>query len=362
MAIGVYPNYSTSYSAEGLSEQQLLVLAVEAAESMSWQFQYLSASGFVVASIPWVARVEIRISAGTVSISSTSIARELWDRGKNKQNADRFIQMLEALKAAIPTDALSLRYEELAPYFPPLYADALKHPAKKNSTAFADIFAIFKPTKGYFITPILVNLNLLIFLLMVLTGVSPMNPDSESLIAWGANLRQLTLNGEYWRLLSCCFVHIGVLHLFMNMYAFLLIGAQLEPRLGKKRFIWAYILSGIAASATSLWWHTNNSISAGASGAIFGMYGLFLALLNTKLVEKRNRKQLLASVIFFVGYNLLGGLQQGIDNAAHIGGLISGLLLGIIFIPGLRFEQRRNMSAIKEETEKTFQPKQEDYY
>lgn len=340
MAIGIYPKYEATHPLTGLNRQQFLVLAVEAASRLGWQIRYFSATGFIAASLPWVARVDIRIDEDNAHFSSTSIARELWDRGKNKENINRFVQTLDALKVVISPEQLSARYEELEPMLPPPYADALQRTAPKSSSALADIFAIFRPVDGYFITPLLLNLNLFVFLLMILTGVSPIEPDGNSLIAWGANFRPATMGGELWRLLTCCFVHIGVLHLFMNMYAFLLIGAQLEPRLGVLRFLTAYILSGIAASTTSLLWHTNNSISAGASGAIFGMYGVFLALLNTNLVEKRNRKQLLASVIFFVGYNLLGGLQQGIDNAAHLGGLITGLLIGVLFIPALRKAQK----------------------
>ena len=345
MAIGLFPKYTASYPLAGLTGQTFLVLAVEAAARLGWRLQYLSPTGFIGASLPWIARVIIRIDGDSVNLSSTSIARELWDRGRNKENISRFIHTLDELKAEIPVEYLAARYEELALMLPPPGTDALQQPTAKVSSAAADIFAIFKPVKGYFITPLILNLNLLVFLLMILTGVDLMNPDSRSLLAWGANLRPLTLGGEWWRLITCCFIHIGALHLLMNMYAFLLIGAQLEPRLGRTRFLTAYILSGIVASATSLWWHdNNNSISAGASGAIFGMYGVFLVMLNANLVEKGKRKQLLASVIFFVGYNLLGGLQPGIDNAAHIGGLLTGLVISTSFIPGLRKAQSRKLA------------------
>ncbi len=172
---------------------------------------------------------------------------------------------------------------------------------------------------------------------MAVTGVSVVQPDSGSLLFWGANYGPLTLSGEWWRLLSACFLHIGVVHLLMNMYAFLLIGAQLEPRLGSLRFSVAYFLTGIIASGISLWWH-GHTISAGASGAIFGMYGVFLAMLTTDLVEKRSRKQLFASILFFVVYNLLGGLKEGVDNAAHLGGLVAGLVIGYCYVPKLRAE------------------------
>lgn len=178
-------------------------------------------------------------------------------------------------------------------------------------------------------------LNIAVFILMILSGVNAFLPDSESLIQWGANFRPITLEGEWWRLITSCFLHIGVFHLLMNMYALLYIGLLLEPHLGRARFLGAYLLTGIFASITSLWWH-DLTISAGASGAIFGMYGVFLAMLTTNFIEKSARKALLTSIAVFIGYNLLNGLKGGIDNAAHIGGLISGLIIGYAYFPSLK--------------------------
>jgi rhomboid protease GluP len=126
------------------------------------------------------------------------------------------------------------------------------------------------------------------------------------------------------------------------MYALLYIGLLLEPHLGKTRFAAAYLLTGIIASLTSLWWHSL-TVSAGASGAIFGMYGVFLAMLTTNLIEKTARKALLASIAIFVVYNLVYGLKGGIDNAAHIGGLTSGLVIGYAFIPSLKKPEQNGL-------------------
>jgi rhomboid protease GluP len=170
---------------------------------------------------------------------------------------------------------------------------------------------------------------------MVISGVNVISPANESLLLWGANFRPYTLDGQAWRLLTNCFLHIGILHLLFNMYALMYIGILLEPRLGSWRFGIAYILTGIMGSVTSLYIHPI-TISAGASGAIFGMYGVFLAMLTTNLIEKNQRKALLTSIAIFVGYNLLNGVKGGIDNAAHIGGLVSGIILGYSFYPGVK--------------------------
>jgi rhomboid protease GluP len=170
---------------------------------------------------------------------------------------------------------------------------------------------------------------------MGISGINIIEPNGQSMISWGANFKPLTLGGQWWRLVTNCFLHFGIFHLLMNMYALLFIGLLLEPYMGKLRYLSAYLLTGIAASIVSLWWH-DLTISAGASGAIFGMYGVFLALLTSNLIEKRWRKIQLGSIIIFVGYNLLSGLKDGIDNAAHIGGLLSGLFIGYSSIPSLK--------------------------
>lgn len=199
-----------------------------------------------------------------------------------------------------------------------------------------------KLQKGFVVTPVLIGLNILIFILMVVNGVNIMEPSTDDLLRWGANFRPSTLNGEWWRLFSCVFIHIGVLHLIFNMYALLYIGVLLEPLLGSFKFFSAYMITGVFASLTSLAWH-DLTVSAGASGAIFGMYGVFLAMLTTNLIEKEARKQLLTSIGIFVGYNLLYGLKGGIDNAAHLGGLISGLIIGYAFYPVLKNPERSKM-------------------
>lgn len=189
---------------------------------------------------------------------------------------------------------------------------------------------LLKPTEGYVVTPILVWLNVGVFLLMAVSGVDLLQPASADLIRWGANYSPLTLGGQPWRLLSSCFLHIGILHLVFNMYALVQIGPILEPLLGTRQFTIAYLTAGLMGSVVSLWWH-DVLLGAGASGAIFGMYGVFLALLTTNWLDATVRRELLKSILTFVGFNLFIGMQSHIDNAAHIGGLVGGLFTGYAY-------------------------------
>lgn len=147
------------------------------------------------------------------------------------------------------------------------------------------------------------------------------------------------------------FLHFGIIHLAMNMFTLFYIGSQLEPMLGKTRYIVAYICAGLMGSMASLMWHSGGSaISAGASGAVFGIAGVFLALLLTNLVPKAIRKSMLQSIGVFVAYNIFYGMRpnSGIDNAAHLGGLIGGMAIGFVyyFSLGERFSSsRRNMQV-----------------
>jgi len=201
-----------------------------------------------------------------------------------------------------------------------------------------EALSLFIPREGYFITPILLNLNILVFILMVIAGLGFLSFKSADLLAWGGNFKPSTTSGEWWRLLTSTFLHGGLMHLLANMCGLLFAGIFLEPKLGKTKYAIVYLVTGLLASITSLWWH-ENTVSVGASGAVFGLYGVFLALLLTKVFPKEFSKALLTGMLVFVGYNLLMGLRGGIDNAAHIGGLVSGFVIGLILSPRLKTDQ-----------------------
>ncbi|CAN5420182.1 hypothetical protein BH09BAC5_BH09BAC5_23200 [soil metagenome] len=205
------------------------------------------------------------------------------------------------------------------------------------------LFALI-PKGDYFFTPIILNINILVFVLMIISGVSPMLPNAEELINWGANVRKLTMGGEPWRLFTSMFLHFGILHLATNMYAFFSIGRILEPFIGKWRFLFLYIFAGLGGSAVSLWWHAADaSVSAGASGAIFGLFGVFAALLTTDLIDQSIRKRMLKSMAGAIFLNLMIGLYGGIDNSAHIGGLVTGAAGGYLCYFDLRDWYRKRI-------------------
>jgi len=339
MAFGLTPKFKRELNPGDITAEQFLVIAVEAAKKTGWKISQITENGLIAYSntsfSSWGEEIKIKINGNTADLESVSTGGQMSDWGKNKSNIKLFVDFFYELKNTFSNEELIERYEVLKPDFITKEESELNKTPLSAGEKITDFLSIFKPTDGYYITPLLIDLNIIIFILMVISGVNVFLPDSESLMIWGANLRPYTMQGEWWRLISNCFLHIGIFHLLMNMYALLFIGVLLEPYLGKIRFLTAYLLTGIAGSVCSLWWH-DLTISAGASGAIFGMYGVFLAMLTTNLIEKNARKPLLISIGIFVFYNLANGMKGGIDNAAHMGGLVSGLFIGYGFYPGLK--------------------------
>lgn len=190
-----------------------------------------------------------------------------------------------------------------------------------------DIFKVKKPV----VTFALIIINVVIFLLMYILGNG--SNDSLTLLIFGANYPPLVRGGEYFRLITSAFLHIGFLHLIFNNYALYVIGSQLESFLGKFKFLVVYLVSAICGSLMSMIF--TDGISAGASGAIFGLLGSILYFGYNYRVYLGN--VLKSQIIPLVILNLsIGFLTPGIDNAAHIGGLLGGL--GITMALGLKYK------------------------
>jgi len=183
-----------------------------------------------------------------------------------------------------------------------------------------ELFRIKKPIVTY----ILIAINIFIFFCMYLFGNG--SNDVATLVKFGANYEPLVKAGEIWRLFTSMFLHIGFFHLLCNMYSLLILGPQLESFFGKGKFLFIYIISGIIGSLFSV--ILTAGVSAGASGAIFGLLGALLyfgyhyrVYLGTVIKSQ---------IIPLIALNLtIGFISSGVDNWAHIGGLIGGILTAI---------------------------------
>lgn len=196
-----------------------------------------------------------------------------------------------------------------------------------------ETYQIFKPEYGFAATPVLIALNVLMFVILAFYGSGFFKFYNRDLVSLGALYEPLVRQGQWWRLFTCMFLHTGILHLFMNMASLYLTGMLLERITGSGKFLAGYLISGIVAAWVSLWWHEEPVVAAGASGAVFGLYGMLLALAVSKLFDTSTKKMFLILLAGTAGYSLLMGfLSEGIDNSAHVGGLAAGLLIGFIYV------------------------------
>jgi rhomboid protease GluP len=183
-----------------------------------------------------------------------------------------------------------------------------------------------------FVSKVLFGINAAVFLGMALAGVSIMNPAVNQLVDWGANYGPLTFGGQPWRLITAVFLHIGIIHLALNMWCLWSLGGLAESLYGSWTFSGIYLVCGLAGALASKVW-AFGGVSAGASGAIFGIAGALLA--SIKLGEfplpREHTGNIVSSLVTFMVYSMVFGfIQPGIDNANHIGGLVAGLILGAL--------------------------------
>jgi rhomboid protease GluP len=186
------------------------------------------------------------------------------------------------------------------------------------------------------ITQIVFGINAAVFLGMVLSSSSVMDFPGGTLVHWGANVGVLTFSGEWWRLLTNIFEHGGLFHIAFNMWCLWNLGQLCESLYGRATYAAIYLICGVGASLASATLHPYVP-SVGASGAIFGLAGALIAAfkLGEFSVPRAALSGTLRSLGGFVVYNLIfGAVIPGIDNAAHIGGLITGLIVGALIALG----------------------------
>jgi rhomboid protease GluP len=182
------------------------------------------------------------------------------------------------------------------------------------------------------VTKALIGINALVFLAMVLRGVSPVTPTTAQLLPWGANWGPLSLANQPWRILASNYVHVGILHIALNMWCLWNLGRLAERVFDGWAYLLIYTVCGIAGSLASLALHPFVT-AAGASGAIFGLAGaLITALYLGHLgIPRQALRGTIKSLVLFAIYNLaFGAAIPGIDNSAHVGGLLAGLALGAV--------------------------------
>jgi rhomboid protease GluP len=218
-------------------------------------------------------------------------------------------------------------------------------------------------------TYLLLAINCAVYLWMVAHGVNPKLPSDTALLHYGANQTSSVLHGQWYRLLTATFVHVGLIHLATNMWCLWNLGMLGEPLLGPFGVVAVYMLTGIAGNLLSMATNTVLALAsrdprfllelgAGASGAVFGIAGILIVLLSNRRLPFpwQQLRQLRSRVVQFAAINLVIGLGTAlpfinigirIDNMAHIGGFLSGLALGVPLLPRMTSGRERYLRRQK---------------
>jgi rhomboid protease GluP len=199
---------------------------------------------------------------------------------------------------------------------------------------------LIAPVKRPWVTYALVAINVAVGAAMIASGASPTLPSLEDTVAWGASAGVLVFGGQWWRLYSANYVHVGLIHLFFNMYVLFRAGPTVEKIFGHAGYAICYAFAGFAGSVASALWNPN-AASAGASGAVFGIFGALGAFLvrRRSLMPRSVLVALRGSAVSFILFNIAFGFAVSgvvaVDQAAHIGGLAGGFLAGLALAPGV---------------------------
>ncbi|MES2651535.1 MAG: rhomboid family intramembrane serine protease [Bacteroidota bacterium] len=340
---GYSPKIEKSIPLGDLAVEQYLRIAKQAMTNLGWSLSHISERG-IIAYTPislqsYSEEIALRFDGNFVVFKSECVGIQMLfnDYGKNAQNLARFINEFGYAKVQVDEvwdgnqDSIVI---EDSDYFE-------KTPlAGKNK--IKNVFYLLIPQENYVATPIFIFLNIAYYvsysLFMAIFYrhlVLAKFLDPELLGYYiGANSREFVLNGQYWRLITHQFSHLSFFHLFFNMYALAYIGLMVEYKLGFKKYVSTYIISGVCGGLVSLMFH-DSGFMTGASGAIMGLFGAFLALLLGKAFERNAAKALLTSTLAVLSIMLIGGaLKKNVDNAAHLGGLISGFISSYLLYNG----------------------------
>ena len=195
-----------------------------------------------------------------------------------------------------------------------------------------EALAFLNPLGQHKVGALLIWLNIIAFVGMLYNGVSFIHPTASDLLELGGNRRTEVLDGEYWRLITSVFMHGGIIHLVLNIVGLCIGVVLIDKKLHPLVLIVAYLITGVLASVASILWN-DNIVSVGASGAIFGLFGIIAAFNLFKVYGKEGSAAVWILLAIYGGVSLVMGFFGNADNAAHVGGLIAGFVVGMALIP-----------------------------
>ncbi|MBA4139202.1 MAG: rhomboid family intramembrane serine protease [Segetibacter sp.] len=325
MPFGWKTEYEKKVPANGLSNWEIFAIAKEACRNLDWEYLVVDEHTFT-ATTPtnWTLTEEIitiQPEKEKILFKSKSENIELLEARHNQKNIEE--ELLPAFnKVRKDWSATQLQNAATA-----IQTETLKQLTTGNRVDSGKITFGFKDHE---VTFLLIALKLIVFTTMAINGVSAINPVAGDILKWGGCLKAYVTGGEWWRLISAIFAHKGVVDLLVSMAALYFIGLMVESILGKAKFLIAFLCAGMLGNLAGIMWY-NETVIAGASGAVFGLYGVFLAFATTAYINKQFPKGWLLSILSYVIFSVVIGIRADVYNAINFGGFVSGICIGYLF-------------------------------
>ena len=320
--MSVFRSVTKTIDAGGLTPGQVLMLAAVSMKDLSWDYYIKDEKNLYARShmglLTWGESLHVQVTEEQIIVTCTQPSWKYFRPHQSEENITELLSYIEYNRQILSPEELTQEIDEIL----------LQKPRKLLPSEKIVMGNTIPPATG-----LIIACNLLYFLLFSFSTASFFEPSVMDIFNWGGNIRLYTFGGDWWRVITSCFLHIGFFHLIGNMFVLFFIGRLLEPVIKRYLFTAVYLCTGIVGSVTSVV-EAGNRISAGASGAIFGLYGVFIALLTTKMITGEIKRVLFQSIILFTVYGLFSGMSEGVDNAAHLGGLLSGFVFGYLIYAG----------------------------
>lgn len=340
---------TASISAEGMDKESILSVCYSVFQQFSWKPLSAAADSLVAVTPPeWNKKpqhVTVTAADEQLTVSSEFAGEELTDIvGRNSRNVDQFLATFQVMKKSLPPQKHQNNLQAInalrgqAPSSVRLFKTQEPHFAETATEKESDIANSNSATPHF--TYALIALNCVVFLWMVLNGAGLFGGTGQMQLNWGGNYGPFTLGGESWRLLSYAFIHFGLIHLLLNMYCLYWAGVYAEPLLGGARYITVYLCAAVLAGMASACWHNPPVNSAGAAGAVLGLDGLLFVFMPAGLLPASLHQKLRRGLVLFILLNLALGFIGNIDFIVTLAGLLSGALIGCLFILGIRKEKQ----------------------
>jgi rhomboid protease GluP len=325
MAFGWKTEFEKRLSSEGLSNWEIFAIAQQACNDLDWEYLVADENTFT-ATTPtnWTLNEEIitiHPAGDEIIFKSKSESIELLEAGRNQKNIEE--ELLPAFnkvksrwsKEGLTEAAATLKNESLKQL-----STGSRVESERMTYGFRD----------HEITFSLIAIQLIVFIVMAVKGVNVSNPATADILKWGGAMRTFVTGGEWWRLAAAIFLHVGIANLVANIIALYFIGILVESILGRVKFLIAFLCAGVLANLVTIIWNAD-VVAAGASGAIFGMYGALLAFGTTRYITRKFPKVWLLTILAYVAFSVFIGYSSDVYNVINYSGLVAGICIGYLF-------------------------------